>query len=75
MLTGAQEKTDLLQERLGAVLPVAAANVADALQELLTTTITDIQKAKNANAVYDKLTKTEEAIKKSEKKLLVCEQN
>ena len=75
LLTGAQEKNDLLQERLGAVLPTAAANVADALQELLTATITDIQKAKNASAVYDKLTKTEEAIKKSEKKLLVCQQD
>ena len=74
LLTGAQEKNDLLQERLGAVLPAAAANVTDALQELLTATITDIQKAKNASAVYDKLGKTEEAIKKSEKKLLVYEQ-
>ena len=74
LLTGAQEKTDLLQESLGAVLPANVSNIADTLQELLTATITDIQKAKNANAVYDKLAKIEEAVKKSEKKLLVCEQ-
>ena len=74
LLTAAQEKTGLLQERLGAVLPAAISNIADTLQELLTGTITDIQKAKNANVVYDKFAKTEEAIKKSEKKLSVCEQ-
>ena len=74
LLTEAQEKTGLLQERLSAVLPADVSNIADTLQELLTATITDIQKAKNANSVYDKFAKTEEAIKKSEKKLSVCEQ-
>ena len=74
LLSAAQEKTGSLQESLGAVLPANVSNVADALQELLTATITEIQKAKNANAVYDKLAKIEEAVKKSEKKLLVCEQ-
>ena len=74
LLTEAQEKTDLLQEKLNAVLPADVLNIPDALQELLATVITDIQKAKNANAVYDKLAKTEDAVKKSAKNLLVCEQ-
>ena len=74
LLTAAQEKTALLQEKLDAVLPADVSNIADTLQELLTATITDIQKAKNANSVYDKFAKTEEAIKKSEKKLSVYEQ-
>ncbi len=72
--TATEQKNSLLKEKLNALLPADASNIADALQELLATAITDIQKAKNANAVYDKLAKTEEAIKKSEKKLLVCEQ-
>ena len=74
LLAEAEQKTGFLQEGLEAVLPSDVPNVADALQELLTTTITDIQKTKNANAVYDKFAKTEDAINKSEKKLYVCEQ-
>ena len=74
LLAEAEQKTGFLQERLEAVLPADVPNIADALQELLTAIITDIQKAKNANAVYDKLAKTEDAIDKSEKKLYVCEQ-
>lgn len=74
LLTAAEQKERLLQERLDAILPANVPNIADALQELLTATITDIQKAKNANAVYDKLARTENAVTKSEKKLLVCAQ-
>lgn len=73
LLTATEQKNHLLKEKLSAVLPVDVPNIADALQDLLTTTITDIQKTKNANAVYDKLAKTEDAIKKSEKKLVACE--
>lgn len=74
LLREAEQKACLLQERLDVSLPANVPNIADALQELLTTTITDIQKAKNANAVYDKLARTEDAVKKSEKKILVCAQ-
>lgn len=74
LLTATEQKNSLLIEKLNAILPTDVPNIADALQLMLTNTITDIQKAKNANAVYDKLAKTENSIKKSENKLSACEQ-
>ena len=68
-LSSAHAKAKLLQDKLAAVLPPNISNPADELQKLLSTTVTDLQKAKGGILVFDKLASAQKTESELAKKL------